>query len=60
MTEDDKFLVRCWSAVVARGLDGTASDVRDELASRGIVRTTDSVAMHLAELRSASRLPRVA
>lgn len=57
MTELEKLVVRCWSAVVARGLEGTAIDVVAELTTRGSLATVLDVARRMAELRVRGQLP---
>jgi hypothetical protein len=57
LTEHDKLLLRSWSAVMARGLDGADDVVTEMLKTKGIVITLADVERRLAGLRAMGQLP---
>lgn len=56
LSELDKAIVRAWSAVVARGECGSATDVVDELSHRSIDVDAMTVEDKLAELAKKGQL----
>lgn len=57
MSELDKLIVRCWSAVVARGEAGTVSDVSAELRARGLAVLLDELSARMTTLHMKGQLP---
>ena len=61
-TEADKPIIRAWSAVVARGLEGTPAEVVEEMKATGAAADLDLAAItrRMFVLRAMGHLPKEA